>query len=42
MKIEKGVFDSALRKILRSKPIPRAKIKTSGRRGTKTPILAKP
>jgi hypothetical protein len=42
MKVEKRKFDKALSKMLRAKPEPRKKIKTPGRRGPKTPILAKP
>jgi hypothetical protein len=42
MKVEKRKFDQALTKLLRAKPEPRKKIKTQGRRGAKTPILAKP
>ena len=42
MKVEKRKFDHALTKMLRAKPEPRKKIKTPGRRGPKTPILAKP
>ncbi len=42
MKVEKRKFDNALTKLLRAKPEPRKKIKTPGRRGPKTPILAKP
>jgi hypothetical protein len=42
MKVEKRKFDQALKKMLRAKPEPRKKIKTRGRRGVKTPILAKP
>ena len=39
---EKSKFDSLLRKVIRTKPAPREKIKTSGKRGPKTAILAKP
>jgi hypothetical protein len=42
MKVEKQKFDKALTKMLRAKPKPRKKIKTQGRRGSKTPILSKP
>ena len=42
MKVGKRKFDDALTKMLRAKPEPRKKIKTQGRRGPKTPILAKP
>jgi len=40
MKVEKEKFDSLLGKLLESKPEPRKKIKTQGRKGSKTPILA--
>ena len=40
--VEKSKFDSLLRKVIRTKPAPREKIKTSGKRGPKTAILAKP
>jgi len=42
MKVEKEKFDAALNKLLKARPEPRKKIKTPGRRGPKTPILAKP
>jgi hypothetical protein len=42
MKVEKEKFDSVLGKLLKAKPEPRKKIKTQGRKGPKTPILAKP
>ncbi len=35
-------IDDALTKMLKAKPEPRKKIKTQGRRGPKTPVLAKP
>lgn len=41
MKVEKEKFDSLLGKLLKAKPEPRKKIKTLGKRGPKTPILAK-
>lgn len=40
--VEKGKFDAALSVLLKTKPIERKKIKTSGRRGPKTPLFAKP
>jgi hypothetical protein len=40
--VEKKNFDDALHRILQSKPIPKSKVKTSGKNGPKTPILAKP
>src|ERR1700688_5122454 len=42
MKVEKGKFDALLGKLLKTKPEPRKKIKTRGRRGSKAPILSKP
>jgi hypothetical protein len=41
MKVEKDKFDSLLGKLLKAKPEPRKKIKTKGRKGPKSPILAK-
>jgi len=41
MKVEKQKFDALLSKVLRSKPTPRHKIKSNGKRGPKTPIFAK-
>jgi len=42
MKVEKRKLDQALTKMLMAKPEPRKKIRTQGRGGAKTPILAKP
>jgi hypothetical protein len=42
MKVEKKKFDDLLAKLLKAKPEPRKKIKTTGRRGSKVPILSKP
>jgi hypothetical protein len=42
MKVEKEKFDNALARLLKAKPEPRKKIKTTGRRGSKAPILSKP
>ena len=42
MKVQKTKFDGLLEKLLRAKPEPRKKIKTKGRNGSKSPILAKP
>ncbi len=39
MKVEKEKFDAAFKAILKSKPVPREKIKTKGKRGPKTPIF---
>jgi len=39
MKVEKEKFDSLLGKLLKAKPAPRKKIKTSGKRGSKKPLL---
>jgi hypothetical protein len=41
-KVNKEKFDGLLQKLLKSKPEPREKIKTTGRRGSKAPILSKP
>jgi hypothetical protein len=41
MKVEKQKFDSLLGKLLKAKPEPRKQIKTQGRKGSKTPVLAK-
>jgi len=41
MKVQKDKFDKLLGKLISSKPEPRKKIKTQGRKGPKTPILAK-
>jgi hypothetical protein len=40
MKVEKEKFDSLLGKLLKAKPEPRKKIKTQGRKGSKTPIIS--
>ena len=40
--VEKDKFDAALSKLLNAKPVPRTSIKSTGRRGSKKPILAKP
>jgi len=42
VKVEKNPLDAALNQILKSKPLPREKIKSRGKRGPKTAILAKP
>jgi len=42
MKVEKEKFDSLLGKLLKAKPEPHKKTKIQGRKGSKTPILAKP
>ena len=42
VKVEKIVFDAALSKVLKAKPVPRSKIKARGKRAPKTPILSKP
>jgi hypothetical protein len=39
--VEKSAFDATLGRMLTQKPIAREKIKTAGKRGPKTPILAK-
>lgn len=40
--VRKDKFDGLLSRVLRTKPAPRKKIKTTARTGSKTPILAKP
>jgi hypothetical protein len=40
MKVGKEKFDSLLGKLLKAKPEPRKKIKTSGKHGSKRPILS--
>lgn len=40
MKANKEKFDALLGKLLKAKPEPRKKIKTRGRKGSKTPILS--
>lgn len=39
--VEKEKFDAVLSAMLKSKPIARKEIKTSGKHGTRTPILQK-
>ncbi len=40
--VEKEKFDAVLSALLRSKPIERKNIKTSGKRGSKAPLFPKP
>jgi hypothetical protein len=40
--VEKEKFDAVLSALLKSKPIERSKIKTSGKRGPKTALFQKP
>ena len=40
--VEKGKFDAVLSALLKSKPIERKKIKTSGKHGSKAPLFQKP
>ena len=40
--VEKEKFDAVLSALLKSKPIERKNIKTSGKRGTKAPLFQKP
>jgi hypothetical protein len=40
--VEKKKFDGVLKSILRSKPVTREQIKSKGKHGPKTPILAHP
>jgi len=39
--VEKNKFDNVLGRLLQTSPKPLKKIKTGGKRGPKTPILAK-
>jgi hypothetical protein len=39
--VEKKKFDAVLSVLLKAKPIPAGKIRTSGKRGPKTPMFAK-
>jgi hypothetical protein len=39
MKVEKDKFDAVLGKLLKTKPKPKKEIKTSGKRGSKKPIM---
>jgi hypothetical protein len=41
VKVEKQKFDALLDKILKTKPEPRKQVKTTGKGGSKTPIIAK-
>jgi hypothetical protein len=41
MKVEKQKFDNLLGKLLKAKPEPRKEIKTSGKSGSKSPILSR-
>jgi hypothetical protein len=41
MKVNKAKFDKALQNLLKTAPVPRKKVKTEGKRGSKAPILAK-
>jgi hypothetical protein len=40
MKVEKEKFDSLLGRLLKAKPEPRKKIKTTGKHGSKKPIIS--
>jgi len=40
--VEKEKFDAVPSALLKSKPIERSKIKTSGKRGSKAPLFRKP
>jgi hypothetical protein len=42
LKVRKDKFDAVLGKLLKAEPKPRKSIKTSGRRGSKSPLLQKP
>ncbi len=39
--VEKEKFDAVLSALLKSKPIERSQIKTSGKRGSKAPLFTK-
>jgi len=41
-KVKKVNFDAVLTKLLTAKPEPRTDIVTSGKHGSKTPVLRKP
>ncbi len=40
--VDKTRFDAVLSALLKSKPVPRKKIKTTGTRGSKAPLFQKP
>jgi len=40
-KVDKVKFDALLKRVIAAKPVPRTSIKATGKRGPKTPILAK-
>ena len=42
MKVEKEKFDALLSSVLKTKPVPREKIKARKKHAPKTPILQKP
>ncbi len=42
MKVPKDKFDAILKKLIDTPPKPQKEIKTSGKRGSKSPILQKP
>ena len=42
LKVNKEKFDAVLSALLKSKPIERKNIKTSGKRGSKAPLFQKP
>lgn len=42
MRVEKAKFDAVLKRLLQASPQPKKKIKTGGKAGPKSPILAKP
>jgi hypothetical protein len=42
MKVEKKKFDALLSTVLKTRPVPREKIKARKKRDLRTPILAKP
>lgn len=42
VKVDKEKFDAVLKALLKATPIKRKDIKTSGKRGSKTPLFQKP
>lgn len=39
--VEKSKFDAMLSRVVQANPVPRTSIKATGKRGSKSPILAK-
>jgi hypothetical protein len=42
LKVRKDRFDAVLSNLIQAKPVPRTSVKSTGRRGSKKPILQKP